>query len=491
MISLAGKPASPDQAQREVALDPLRSVLVQAPAGSGKTTLLTERFLRLLGEVDEPGQVVAITFTKAAAAEMRNRILDELRKDNPSLAARQALERSERRGWRLLELPAQLRISTIDSFCRELGVQQPLLSGLGGGLDIYERAGELYRRAARRTLEKIDAAYEGGAALTAAVEALLLWRDNGWQEMEELLVMMLGDRDRWMQDFVFASGSDFEAGPGHETGLDMEALRQRLERPFVNAVHGKLTAVGRLLDLVPGSREEALSLARLACETPGEKSPWELAEQAEIPIAPFDNGLEPALEAHLLLRSFLLTQGGKWRSERGLTATGGFPPTERGRGGKARFGFLKAALAAVPGLEAALASLASLPPLRYSEEEWEIVRACFTLLRQAAGELQVVFAETGAVDFVEVAQIAQRVLRGEDGLPTDAALAVADGIRHLLVDEFQDTSRRQYQMLAALIGAWPDRAGRTCFAGLRPNAINLFFPRRRRGAVQGCERKRA
>ena len=133
------KSAAPDQAQRNKALDPERSILVRAPAGSGKTTLLAERFLRLLAEVDEPGQVVAITFTIPAAAEMRNRILDELRKSDPSPLARRALEQSQRLGWNLLDLPAQLRISTIDSFCRDLALQQPLVSGLGGSLEIAEQ----------------------------------------------------------------------------------------------------------------------------------------------------------------------------------------------------------------------------------------------------------------------------------------------------------------------------------------------------------------
>ena len=103
------------------------------------------------------------------------------------------------------------------------------------------------------------------------------------------------------------------------------------------------------------------------------------------------------------------------------------------------------------------------------------MKACFALLRQAAAELQVVFAEAAAVDFVEVAQIAQRVLKGEDGLPTDAAIGVADGIRHLLVDEFQDTSRRQHQLLADLMAAWPEREGRTMFVVGDPMQSIYFF----------------
>src|ERR1035437_7313549 len=138
------RPDPPDQLERLSALDSGRSILVQAPAGSGKTDLLTRRLLRLLGECDEPGQIVAITFTIAAAAEIRHRILSELEKaeahdpaqpttESSSMAAlaRCAYERSHKLNWRLLDLPAQLRISTIDAFCRDLALQQPLLSGVG------------------------------------------------------------------------------------------------------------------------------------------------------------------------------------------------------------------------------------------------------------------------------------------------------------------------------------------------------------------------
>jgi ATP-dependent exoDNAse (exonuclease V) beta subunit len=463
----------PDQDRRQRALDPTRNILVQAPAGSGKTDLLTRRFLRLLAEVDEPGQILAITFTKAAAAEMRHRILSALeRADNnaaPPLPAddfsmealaRRALDHSRRLGWNLIDLPAQLRISTIDSFCRELALQQPLLSGLGGGLDIAEQPDDLYRRAARRTLEQIDGS---DPSLTAAIAQLLAWRDNNWKEMEDQLVEMLSKRDQWMHDFVL------------DREPNWDELRERLERPFTNAVREALTELSQLLDQAPGARDEALALARFACEEPGERSPWGLAESTEIPQAPFPDGLKSARDVFISLAGFLQTQKGAWRTEKGLRAPEGFPPTPRGRAGKARFASFVATLSKIQGLEAALAATCDHPSVRYTEEEWEIVRACFTLLRRAAGELLVVFAETGRVDYVEVAQIALRVLEGPDGQPTDAALAVADNIRHLLVDEFQDTSRRQYKLLSGLIAAWPERAGRTCFAVGDPMQSIYFF----------------
>src|ERR1700761_1730229 len=68
----------PDSAARQQAIGAGRSVLVQAPAGSGKTSLLVRRYLRLLSMVETPEQILALTFTRRAANEMRQRVLDAL-----------------------------------------------------------------------------------------------------------------------------------------------------------------------------------------------------------------------------------------------------------------------------------------------------------------------------------------------------------------------------------------------------------------------------
>ncbi|MFP5248652.1 MAG: 3'-5' exonuclease, partial [Acidobacteriota bacterium] len=290
-------------------------------------------------------------------------------------------------------------------------------------------------------------------------------RDNGWQEMEELLVKMLAQRDRWMQGFVLQREQDWDL------------LRERLERPFARAVRESLTELNQLLDCVPRARAEALELARFACGQTGGMLYRELAELAEFPAAPFADAeaLEEARGACACLAGLLQTQKGDWRSEKGLNATVGFPATDPGRAAKKRLGRLIADLASISGLGDALAAIGDLPPARYTVEDWQIVRACFALLRHAAGELKVVFADAGAADYVEVAQIAQAVLKGDETGPGDAALAIADGIRHLLVDEFQDTSRRQHELLRSLIAAWPEQEDRTCFVVGDPMQSIYFF----------------
>lgn len=118
-----------DQQQREYALDATQSFIVQAPAGSGKTELLIQRFLTLLTGVKSPEEVLAITFTKKAASEMRARIVKALKHaysepepDSPHAKktwrlAKTVLDRDQQLNWNLIQNPNQLRIQTIDALC--------------------------------------------------------------------------------------------------------------------------------------------------------------------------------------------------------------------------------------------------------------------------------------------------------------------------------------------------------------------------------------
>jgi ATP-dependent exoDNAse (exonuclease V) beta subunit len=240
-------------------------------------------------------------------------------------------------------------------------------------------------------------------------------------------------------------------------------------------VREALTQLSQMLDGVNGAREEILELARFACIEPGERSPWDLAACVEIPAAPFEDGLDSAREVYAMVAKFLATDGGSWRSAKGLNVNYGFPSTPRGKAGKTRFGELVAKLKSVDGLCKALCAVAELPPPRFTDDDWRIVQACFTVLKRAAAELKLVFAEAGRADYTEVAQIAAKVLSGDEGIPGEGALAAADNVRHLLVDEFQDTSRKQHRLLQSLIAAWPDREGRTCFVVGDPmQSIYLF-----------------
>ena len=147
-----------DEHAREYATDPRRSILLQAPAGSGKTTVLTQRLLRLLAEVDEPEEILAITFTRKAAAEMRARVLKALRGEIDTNTAQgrrlqalasAALERGAARGWNLAQDPGRLRIQTIDSFNFRLASQLARHGKGGRRADDYRSpAGALQPRSA-------------------------------------------------------------------------------------------------------------------------------------------------------------------------------------------------------------------------------------------------------------------------------------------------------------------------------------------------------
>src|SRR5215831_13775811 len=122
------------------ASDPAVSAWVTANAGSGKTHVLAQRVIRLLLDGVDPAKVLCITFTKAAAANMANRVFDELRDwtalDDAALAAAIARisgrpcdaplrERARRLFALALETPGGLKVQTIHAFCTRLLHQFP------------------------------------------------------------------------------------------------------------------------------------------------------------------------------------------------------------------------------------------------------------------------------------------------------------------------------------------------------------------------------
>jgi ATP-dependent helicase/nuclease subunit A len=146
-------------------------------------------------------------------------------------------------------------------------------------------------------------------------------------------------------------------------------------------------------------------------------------------------------------------------------------------------------LIAIPGLREALISLQDMPPERYTDYQWEMLEAIMNLLPYAAAHLKVVFGERGEADFTEVAQGAVRAL-GTPEAPTDLLLALDYRVKHILVDEFQDTSISQWELLSLLTSGWSGDDGRTLFLvgdpmqsiyRFREAEVALFLQARTRG----------
>ena len=191
-----------DRAQREQVLAPGQSFIVRAPAGSGKTELLMQRFLRLLTTVEQPEEILAITFTRKAAAEMRQRILAAIW---PPADAGEQLETTRdlaaevrridaERGWQLEEFPGRLRVRTIDSVNAWLTASAPATGDGTAQGRVTERPAELYELAARQTLELLAEEQEPGPSL----RTLLTHLDNQTARFVQLLGDMLACRDQWL-----------------------------------------------------------------------------------------------------------------------------------------------------------------------------------------------------------------------------------------------------------------------------------------------------
>ena len=476
-----------DSNHRQRALDPMESFIVQAPAGSGKTELLTQRFLTLLGHVNAPEEILAITFTKKSAAEMRDRIITALEdaidetpiesshKQATRKLALNALAQNRAKNWNLIENPNRLRIQTIDSFNAWLARRLPILSQFGSAPEIADNPTLLYQEAIHEFLSHL----EEETAWSDSIEKLLVHLDNDLSKVEALLMRMLKKRDQWL--------------PYITLNADDPLLRKKLEENLINVVTNSLS---NLHQSIPSEyTNELVSLANIAAQNVvHEKPDSPIVYCKDLLALPGDN-IETK-NIWLGLSELLLTKEFEWRKT--FNKNIGFPPSSKSAHPQEKI-YLKEIQERIKGFIEKLSShdkirlafkeLSYAPDPCYQDKQWDILAALHQTLKVVVAQLKLVFQQHGKIDYIENAQAALLAL-GPDEHPTDLALALDYKIQHLLVDEFQDTSNSQFRLLEKLTSQWEVGDGRTLFLvgdpmqsiyRFREAEVGLFIRSRKKG----------
>lgn len=419
-----------DLAARRAAVDPRFNVALQASAGTGKTKVLVDRFVNLLKAGVDPANVLAITFTRKAAAEMRDRI---------TATVRLAAERGEippKRWAELRDRLSDIGISTIDAFCLSLLREFPLEADLDPGFRLADDT-----EVPRLMDEALDRTIRIGRALATEDEAVaLVFRQLRDMRVSQGLAALLSRRlvapallDRFL-----------EGG----TSTAAEASRRLIDdlRAAMGGAHSGLQA---FLDSGPVTLPFALLRmgldAHLGTGTP--------AEAEAVPL--------PALVA--AMRDYMLTQEGEPR-----------------RGG---FSFRKADFANERAYKQHKGLVVDLAPaVREALERHR--RAVNQLMSQGVRRLfQIARTEYrrtleahAVLDFPDLLDRASDLLRQMDEFAR-SRFRLEGRYHHILVDEFQDTSHAQWELIELLIRSWREGAGVADTGPLPPSIFLVGDPK--------------
>ncbi|MBL8310077.1 MAG: UvrD-helicase domain-containing protein [Burkholderiales bacterium] len=452
---------------------------MQAPAGSGKTELLVQRLLSLLATVDDPSEILAITFTRKASQEMRERLLGALQQasvaPDPSALpvaqmrralAEQVLRRDRALGWNLIATPDRLSIDTFDAFCARIVTRANLATVASEGAlgRIEDDPGDLYREAAIKAL--------GAAEVADAAREVLAIAANRVESVVELMAGLLARRAQWLGAALDTSERGIErlaARLRHAADAAIARLDQQWRRDDPD---GQMHAtVGRLLAHTAQTLGHTASNDKQRAIAPMRAS----AAIAWPGLARGTSARTPTL-ADLpvwnAVAAMLLTgdDAPQLRKPGGVNKTAGFPtPADKTYADidpgvrsdrKAEFIHLLEAMQATRELVACLAELQHVPTLAAIAEHETALRATLILLRQAAIELLVMMRERGVADFSAVMTAALTALRENRA---DVLANLDAQLRHVLVDEVQDTNPAQFDLLAVLTADWARGDGRTLF----------------------------
>lgn len=449
-----------DTLERAAALNPSASFIVQAPAGSGKTELLTQRYLKLLAYQQAPEEILAVTFTRKAAAQMRQRILLALKNaqnDPPPAAherttwelAQAVLKKDLQLSWDLQKNPNRLRIVTIDALCAYIVNRMPILSHFGGVPEMVDFPESDYKKAVALLLKETTLTEKWAASL----QAILLHLDNQIENVSNLLVSLLQKRDQWLP---------YLGGIASEN-VDLENY---LNQCLIDIIGTHLQQVRN--KFTPQMQDALIPLIKnavLYCEKIGINTPLACCATLDtLPNITADNILQ--WEA---IGDLLTTQTNTWR--KAFQKNNGFPSPSEAKDKdekalrKAHKENMQAFMESILHQEDLLESLCNirnLPPIAISAQQCTVLHALAEILPILVGFLQLVFQESGKVDFTEVTLRAQQAL-GDELHPTDIALSLDYQLRHILIDEYQDTSITQYRLFEKLVSGWQNGDGRTLF----------------------------
>lgn len=467
----------PDEKTRNAALDIHRSFHLEAPAGSGKTWLLTGRFLRLLAEVDHPHEILALTFTNKAAGEMRQRIRDFLAKAAANEAPQYpheetlleaAARASQRQPPHRLAAPDGLRVMTFHGFCLHLVQRAPLEASVPFGSRVMpdEEQQQLRTQVAATTIhELLHRSIED--PLRQAVENRLLRLNNNWLALRDELADFLEKRDL-LDDLLTLMGR-------HPDQEQLEAiLTARLEL-LLKLRLDKCCAAFESTSLGSNWPNFIGHLQQHGAEA-GNSLPETL---------PLGEALN--LELWQEIATTLTTAEGKPRKRLG-PATGFYSGFSKSR-------WVDTIQDLSPESLEHLQNLKGLPPLGDGIANLDTLYDLVLVVGEALRRYRSICRQRYLLDYVELEQAALRLFDQE--APTDLQLFLDRRIQHLLVDEFQDTSRSQWLLLQYLCSGWQSDPGRTLFVvgdpkqsiyAFRKAEVSLFLEAKKGLPISGQDR---
>jgi ATP-dependent helicase/nuclease subunit A len=440
-----------DAAARELAVDPTHNIVLEASAGTGKTRVLVERYVNLLRAGVEPDHILAITFTRKAAAEMRQRIIDRLKE-----ASR--LSEFDMARWReLKERLGDIAISTIDAFCLSLLREFPLDADVDPGFDLaadtdvprliqesLDRAFRICRGVAKDDEDvALVFAQLGERRLRVGVAALLDRRLVAPQALRRFL--QNGPRDLTAQkacDQAAARLRDIFAGvrDGAETFLNDGPIR-----------HPQFAMLAADIRLLAGLK---------ACAT---------TDDARADVV---QAFRPAEFRNFIdrLRAYFLTQDGHPRGEK-FTGTP-FKGPDCDTDDAWRRHRASAAQIAEPIADA----------IKGFRRDLNVVmsRGVWRIFAVALQQYQRTLDAHALLDFSGVLERAVRLLKDLDEF-AESRMRLEARYRHVLVDEFQDTSRAQWELVRQLVRSWGEGFGAADDA-IRPS---IFIVGDRKQSIYG------